>query len=330
MEKLLLDPHSRRLDVIFEDRDLQKLRTLVDIVWGKDEPISDEEARKAKKQVSFIVTGRWRYGSVSEDDAPNLRAILEVAGGHPSPKSLDYDTCFSRKIRVLSCAPAFAAHVAEMALGLAIATGRDIVNADRSLRAGTGGWGYSDVTSLYDQEVGFIGYGNLARALRPLLEPFRCCIKVNDPWLPETYLRRQGLIPVSLEELLETSKLIFVMAIPSPENKFLLSRSLLEKIQKDAVFVLVSRAHLVDFDALLELADQGRFKAAIDVYPEEPLPRDHPARKAKNVVLTPHLAGPPGRKVVGRMLVEDVEAMVNGLPPMNFQTAQPEIIRRKR
>jgi phosphoglycerate dehydrogenase-like enzyme len=217
-----------------------------------------------------------------------------------------------------------------MALGLALAAGRDIANADRNIRAGTGGWGYSDITSLYDQPVGIIGYGNLARALRLLLAPFRCAIKVYDPWLPVTYLERQDLIPASLEELLATSKFIFVLAIPSPENKALLSRSLLEKIKRDAVFILVSRAHLVDFEALIELADQGRFKAAIDVYPKEPLPLDHPVRQARNVVLTPHLAGPPGRKVIGRMLVDDVEAMVNGLLPMNFQTAQPEIIPRKR
>jgi phosphoglycerate dehydrogenase-like enzyme len=42
------------------------------------------------------------------------------------------------------------------------------------------------------------------------------------------------------------------------------------------VFVLLSRAHLVDFDALTELLLDDRFAAGIDVFPTEPLPADHP------------------------------------------------------
>jgi phosphoglycerate dehydrogenase-like enzyme len=45
---------------------------------------------------------------------------------------------------------------------------------------------------------------------------------------------------------------IFVLAAPSVENRALLSRERLERIQPGAVPVLVSRAHVVDFDALTD------------------------------------------------------------------------------
>lgn len=339
MDKLLLDPHSRKLEDIFPPEDLERLGDLVELLWGSNDPMPEEEARAAKREAAFIVTGRWRYGGVDEEEAPLLRAVMEVSGSHPPPRELDYETCFRRSIRVLSCAPAFAPYVAELALGLAIAAGRDIVNADREMRtvgplpasqrASGRRWAYSDVSPLYGQPVGIIGYGNLGRALRPLLTPFGSSVGVYDPWLPASALQRQGLAPVSLEQLLKTSRFIFVTAAPSAENRALLSRSMLERIARDAVLVLVSRAHLVDFDALVELADAGRFTAAIDVYPEEPLPDDHPARRAKNVILTPHLAGAPGRRDIGGLVTDDVEAMVRGLPPMRMQPAQPEIIRRR-
>ncbi len=261
---------------------------------------------------------------------PNLKAIIEVGGQHPSPKILDYETCFQRKIRVLSCAPAFAPMVAEMGLGLAISAARDITQADRDIRVGMEKWQFMYVSTLYDQLIGIIGYGNLARTLKPLLDPFHCKIQAYDPWLPKSYLKKQGVASVSLETLLETSKFIFVLAIPSAENKALLSRELLLKIQKDSILILLSRAHLIDFDALIEFTNENRFKAAIDVYPIEPLPKDHPVRRAKNVILTPHLAGSAlqARRNIGRMVTDDIEAMLLGLPPMNLQTAQLELMHR--
>ena len=90
---------------------------------------------------------------------------------------------------------------------------------------------------------------------------------VADRRLPES----ERVEPTGLEQLLETSRVIFVLATPTSENRALLSRELLELVQADAVLVLVSRAHVVDFDALTELVLGGRFRAAIDVFPEEPL-----------------------------------------------------------
>jgi phosphoglycerate dehydrogenase-like enzyme len=300
-------------------------------VWGHDEPIPTDEFARVKDDVFAIITGRWRYGPVAE--LPNLRAILEVGGRHPSPKVLDYPTCFARGIRVLSCAPAFGPMVAEMALGMALAAARGIVDAHVAFRRGEEKWlhaGNMDTFTLYGQTVGLIGFGGLARYLKPLLTPFGCKLQVYDPWLPSTYLASQGVTPIDLDTLLATSKVIFVLAIPSTENKALLDRERLARIQPGAVFVLISRSHVVDFDALTEFVSAGRFKAAIDVFPQEPLPLDHPIRKAPGVILSAHRAGsvPRDLRNIGRMVVNDIEAMLLGLPPLEMQVAQPEIVYR--
>jgi phosphoglycerate dehydrogenase-like enzyme len=94
--------------------------------------------------------------------------------------------------------------------------------------------------------------------------------------------------------------------------------------------VLISRSHLVDFDALTKLVSAGRFRAAIDVFPQEPLPLDHPIRRAPGVVLSAHRAGSVAQELrgIGRMVVDDLEALLRGLPPWAMQPAQPELIRR--
>jgi phosphoglycerate dehydrogenase-like enzyme len=330
-QRIVLDPAFRKLDEIFDPADLQRLHGLADVIWAQDQPIPDDQLAAVKTDAFAIITGRWRHGNIA--DWPNLRAILEVGGRHPSPKDLDYAACFARGIRVLSCAPAFGPMVAEMALGLAIAAAREIVAAHDAFAAGTEKWlhaGNATAFTLYGQTVGLIGYGGLARCLKPLLAPFGCQIQVYDPWLPATYLVNQSVTPVDLDTLLATSRVIFVLAIPSAENRALLDRERLSLIQPGAVFVLISRSHVVDFAALTELVSAGRFKAAIDVFPQEPLPLDHPIRKAPGVILSAHRAGsvPRDLRNIGRLVVDDIEALLLGLPPMAMQVAQPEIVYR--
>jgi phosphoglycerate dehydrogenase-like enzyme len=318
------------MEEVFSPADLGRLREMAGIVWGRDDPMPTEDARKALESAVAIVCSGWRYGALPER-TPDLRAIIDISGGFPP--GLDYEVCFGRGIRVLSAAPGFARQVAEMSLGLALAAGRDIVAGDRAMRLGTEQWlhaGNVGTFMLFGQPVGFIGFGSIARCLRSLLAPFGCPISVYDPWLGDGYLRSEGVQPVSLEALIRTSQVIFVLAVPSAENRDLLSRAVLEQVRPGAVLVLVSRAHVVDFDALTDLVVQGRFKAAIDVFPIEPLPLDHPIRRAPGAVLSAHRAGSvkEGLWVLGELVVDDLEAISRGLPPQRLQVAAPELIRR--
>lgn len=328
---VLVDPYFRRMEEIFSTVDLARLYDLVEVVWGKDEPMPPEAARETLAQATAVVCATWRYEE-SLYHAPHLRAILTVSGGFPL--NFDYDYCFAHNIQVLTAAPAFARSVAEMALGMALACSRDIAAGDRAMRAGSERWlhaGNVDTFLLYDQPVGFIGFGSLAQALRPLLQPFGCHTSVYDPWLGPGYLRSQGVEPVNdLGQLLASSKVIFVLAVPSVENRALLSRQLLEQIQPGAVLVLISRAHVADFEALTELVLAGRFKAAIDVFPNEPLAPDHPIRQASHAVLSAHRAGSvkEGLWEIGQMVIDDLEMIVQELPPRRMQLALPQLVNR--
>ncbi|MBX3062164.1 MAG: hydroxyacid dehydrogenase [Anaerolineae bacterium] len=327
---VLVDPHFRQMSEIFSADDLARLHDQFEVIWGKDEPMPLDEARQALTTASAVVCADWRYGDILPA-LPSLRGILTVSGG--MPRNLDYDYCFAQGIRILSAAPAFARPVAEMALALALSASRSISSNDRAMRVGQEQWlhaGNVGTFMLFNKPVGFIGYGSLARALQPLLQPFGCPISVYDPWLVDGYLRSQGVTPISLEQLLETSRVIFVLAAPTSENQALLSRTMLERIQPNAVLVLVSRAHVVDFEALTDLVVAGRFKAGIDVFPTEPLAYDHPLRSAENAVLSAHRAGPVEEALwdIGSMVIDDLTAITQGFPPQRLQVAQPELIRR--
>ena len=329
--KVIVDPFFRSMDEIFSPSDVERLGNLVEIVWGRDELMPLEEFSAALPDAFAVVSSGWRYGDVLED-ASNLRAILTVSGGWPP--ELDYARCFERGIRVLSAAPAFAEAVAEMALALALASSRDLVAEDRLVRTTQERWlsgaDTLDTFLLTGKRVGFVGFGNIGRRLRALIEPFGCELCAYDPWLTDAYLRDERVEPTGLRRLMETSRVIFVLATPTTENRALLSRDLLELVQPGAVLVLVSRAHVVDFDALTELVLDGRLRAAIDVFPSEPLGPDDPIRTATGAVLSPHRAGLVQEALweIGRRVVDDLEALVNGLPPRRLQVGEPELATR--
>ena len=327
---VLVDPSFRKMDEIFSDEDLRRLPETANVIWGKSEPMPIEDAAEALKVADAVVCSSWRYGDVLYQ-AQNLRAIMSVSGAFPI--DLDYDHCFANNIRVLSAAPAFGRQVAEMALGMAIACARGLVEGHQAMQTGTEKYlhaGNAGAFNLYGKSVGLIGYGGLARSLHPLLKPFGCQISAYDAWLGERYLRGQGVTPLPLEELMATSQVIFVLAVPSDENRALLDRALLERIRPDAALILISRAHLVDFDALTDLLHAGRFRAAIDVFPQEPLDPSHPIRSAPNVLLSAHRAGSVREALweIGEMVLDDLEAIGKGLPPRRMQRAEPELAPR--
>ena len=74
-------------------------------------------------------------------------------------------------------------------------------------------------------------------------------------------------------------------------------------------FAIMPRAAVVDFPELLRQVESGRIKAAIDVFPAEPVPADHPVRKLRGAVLSAHRTGgmPEALFQIGRMTVADAE-----------------------
>ncbi len=328
---IILDPHARRMDEIFSPADRERLYRLAHVIGGSDAPMPQAEFEAALPDAEAVICWDWRYGNDLLRKAPKLRAIFSVEGGFPI--GLDYAYCYANTIRVLSVAPSFARQVAEMCVGMALACSREIVLGDLKMRRGDEDYLHAGNTStfmLYGQPVGIIGYGGIAHALHPLLRPFDVEVLAYDPWLGDGYLRSLGVKPKSLEALLAESRVIFVLAAPTVENRAFLGQPELAHIQQGAVMVLMSRAHVVDFDALTEYVVAGRFKLATDVFPTEPLAADHPLRSAEGAVLSAHRAGSvkEGLWEIGEMVVDDLEMVLRGFPPRRCLNAEPELSQR--
>lgn len=327
--RVLIDTAFRKRDLVFSAADWNRVNAICDVAWGLEAEVPPDRYDEFR-DVQVIVSGWWRHGKLS--DWPNLRAFMEVAGGLPSPDQIDYPTAFARQIRILSCSPAFGPIVAEMGLGLALAAARQIARNDREFRTAEEPWSHEQFRgefSLYGKTIGFIGYGALGRCLRNLLEPWGVHVLAYDPWMTDAYLASLGMEPCSLEDVMRRSDVSFVLATPSKHNRQLVSKELLALIPDGRVIVLLSRAHLIDFEALTAEVISKRIFAAIDVFPEEPFDPAHPLRQASHAVLSPHRAGGQDEALqcIGTLVTRDLEAVLNGLPPREMLSAEPEYLK---
>jgi phosphoglycerate dehydrogenase-like enzyme len=265
--------------------------------------------------------------------ATSLRAVCNVEGNFFP--NVDYQTCHELGIYVLGCGPAYAQAVAEHALGLALDLARGISHEDRAFRAGTERYvaaGNTDAVLLAGSSIGLIGFGNLGRALLPLLQAFRADIRVHDPWLPDSALQDYGVTPASLDETLRRSSFVFVLATVTAESEHLIGGRELDLLPHRARLVLVSRAAVADYDAVLARVADGRLLAGIDVWPEEPVPADHPARRLDGLVFSGHRAGgiPAAFADIGVRVLDDLMLIARGLPPVRMQVAARELVGRYR
>ncbi len=324
-------PEPRSLDLIFGPEARAELDRRYEIH-------ETEAAGVASLEPEILAAARYVVGQPPLDrDAlermTELRCIFNVESNLID--NMPYELLFARGIHVVTTGAVFAEPVAELGLALALNLARDVVDADLAFREGRelwGGAGNRGALLLSGAEIGLVGYGDLGRALHRLLAGFRPKLRIHDPWLPPSIIREAGAVPAPLEEVLSASEFVFVVAAVTTENRGFLGPEAFASMRPGAAFVLLSRADVVDFDALMAAVERGHIRAASDVFPEEPLPADHPVRRLPGYLRSAHRAGAldVAFRRMGDMVLEDMDLIDRGLPPMRCKRAERETVSRMR
>jgi phosphoglycerate dehydrogenase-like enzyme len=324
---VLLSAAPRRVEQLFRSSTWSALTAEFDVVVPETAAAFDRLLPRG-----FAVVGQFDLDKGRLAQASSLRTVVNVEGNFLP--NIDYAECFDRGIQVLGCGPVFAKPVAEYALALALDLCRGITCEDRAFRAGAEDYRHStsDSILLQDAVVGLIGFGHIGRELRRLLVPFGCPVLAYDPWLPGSALRDHQVQPAGLHELLARSTVVFVLATVTSDSEKLIGPAELDALPPNARVVLVSRAAVVDFDALLDRVQDGRLTAAIDVWPQEPVAADSRARSLPGLVLSAHRAGgiPSAFLDIGDRVLDDLRLIRSGLPPVRLQAAARALVGRYR
>jgi phosphoglycerate dehydrogenase-like enzyme len=211
-------------------------------------------------------------------------------------------------------------YVAECALLLILSALRRVAKWGYQLKA-TGQWRerLTDNRSLFGKRVGLRGFGAIAQSLVELMQPFGVVVTA-DTGVPDELLERYGVRrATSTEDLFRNSDILVELKPLTPSTEKSVTESLLRLLPEGAAFINIGRGAVVDEAALIKVAREGRIQVALDVYAEEPLPKDSPMRTLPNVFLLPHMGGATvdrGRDC-GQRALRNVENFLAGQPLEN-------------
>jgi phosphoglycerate dehydrogenase-like enzyme len=179
--------------------------------------------------------------------------------------------------------------VAELTLGLALSMIRKIPQANKLVIDGV--WKQLIGNQLTNKTFGIIGCGNVGKEVVKLLKPFSCKILAYDIAEQDEYYYNNGILAVTLDELLTNTDIISLHLPLNKDTKNILSQDKLELLSKSTILINVARGGLVDESALKSLLKNGKLAAAaFDVFEQEP-PIDLELLNLPNFFVTPHIGG---------------------------------------
>ena len=305
------------------------------LIYGPNKPIIDKgfsdrfmlhpsETRADLDRLNPTVAAKIRgaavtYGTVRCDGAamamfPKLEIVASFGVGYDH---VDANYAREHNIVVTNTPDVLTEEVADIALGLLIATLREFVRADRYLRAGhwTSQQFPLSAGSLRDRTVGIVGMGRIGQAIGRRLEASR---------VPVVYHSRNPAKGVSYKhypDLIEMAKAVdtLVVIVPGgPSTAKMINADVLKALGPRGVIVNVARGSVVDEDALIAALKSGIIMAAgLDVFAREPMVPDE-LRAMQNVVLLPHLgsASVVTRNAMDQLVVDNLNAWFAGKAPL--------------
>lgn len=174
--------------------------------------------------------------------------------------------------------------VAEWVLGAILASMKRFGEARDSQRMHE--WRWREPDELAEKTVMILGYGSIGLMVERLL-----AISEAKVIRVARHARSGVHITDELASLIGSADIVVVLLPLTAATEGLLDREMLGRMREGALLVNAARGPIVDTDALYELLQAGRIRAALDVTEPEPLPADHPLWDAPGLLITPHFAG---------------------------------------
>ena len=220
------------------------------------------------------------------DALPNLRMLSGTGGGYQN--SIDIPHATERGVVLTRTGGSAGGSVEELTWALILGLTKRLREEDRETREGL--WQTSLSPTLAGRTLGIIGLGRLGRRVAQVGQAFNMRLIAWSPWQTDERAAESGAERVSREEFFSTSYVISIHIPLSAESRGLVTAADLAMMQPNAFLINTSRGPIVDEAALVDALREGRIGGAgLDVFDEEPLPKDHPFLGLPNTLLTPHI-----------------------------------------
>jgi D-3-phosphoglycerate dehydrogenase len=273
-------PELERFRPVLESFDLEL------IVPEVHERLSEDEILAYAGEFDGTICGDDRYSQrVIEACAPRLKVISKWGTGIDS---IDQSAAAALGVMVGNTPNAFTVPVSESVLGYMLAFARQQPWLDDAMKAGN--WKKIKGITLSESTLGVIGVGNVGKAVLRRAHGFGMKLLGNDIIeIEPDFLLEYHVQMTVLEDLLSQADFISVNCTLNPTSRHLINAERLAFCKPNAVLINTARGPIVEQGALIEALQNGKLRgAALDVFEDEPLPKDSPLLSLDQVMLAPH------------------------------------------
>jgi glyoxylate reductase len=262
------------------------------------------------------------------DSAPKLKIVSQLAVGFDN---IDIPEATKRGIYITNTPEVLTDTTADFAWALLMAIARRVVEADRYVRSGQWkvGWHPNMMTGrdVYGATIGIVGAGRIGYAVAERAKGFNMKILFYDV-IPRPEMEKLGAKKVDLDTLLKESDFVSIHVPLMKETQHLINEQKLKLMKKTAYLINNSRGPVVDEKALCRaLKEEWIAGAGLDVFEQEPIPKDSPLVRLDNVVVAPHIssASLETRAKMAEMVAENLIAFFEGKKPPNL--VNPDVMK---
>jgi D-3-phosphoglycerate dehydrogenase len=284
------------------------------VVVREEEPQASH--REAPDCLGMVANASLPINGAFFSLARRLKVVGRMGVGYDN---VDTEAARRHGVRVVNTPLPVIEPVAEHTFLLLLALVRRLVAGDRDARLGRFRQPENQPgPELAGKVLGIVGMGGTGRRVAEIARlGFRMEVLYCDQVARPAVEKDLGARRVSFDDLLRQSDAVSLHVNLSPSTHHLIDARALSLMKPQAYLLNLARGAVVDEAALVQALEAGRIAGAgLDVYEQEPPPREHRLWQLPNVVLTPHRAGFSHESIRGcSMVVEDIVRVLRGEEP---------------
>lgn len=252
-----------------------------------DHQLTEEELSKALTGMDAVIAGSEPYTEKVLRAHPKLKVIARVGVGYDA---VDVKTATAMKVAVAITPGANHDTVAEHAFALLLALTKHITTADAGMRQGQ--WKRAITVPLRNRTLGLVGLGRIGKAMTIRARAFGMKVIAHEPTPDANFVLQHDIELLPLEAVMRQADFLSLHVPAIPATRHMINAQSLSLMKPTAYLLNTARGALVDEAALADAVRSRKIAGAgLDVYEDEPMPKQHPFYSIPQIVMTPHTGG---------------------------------------
>ncbi len=256
------------------------------------------------------------YKQTEMDASPAMAVVAQIGVGYDA---VEVPALTARRVPLMVAGTANSTSVAEQAFHLMISLAKKHAAMDRLVRDDKWADRHAALPmELSGKTVLIVGFGRIGTRSARRCQAFDMNVLIFDPYADAAQIRAAGHEPVSdLDAALPRADFISIHCPKNPETVGMFNAARFARMKRGVFIVNTARGGIIDEPALADALTSGQVAGAgLDVFEQEPTPRDNKLLHLDNVIASPHMAGVTAEAVQAMALAtaQNILSVLDGEP----------------